>query len=219
MEDNEDTLKKLKQQHYQTYKHAIIDNINNNTSVLCDEDIMSLLKKPPLDSMDSIKMRFLTLAKKNHIVLNTESLTFLVDEYRSNLIKCVKKVKRLRIDNLVVLISSFEKNEAIIKILKKDFNVINKKIKAIIKEQYNNASNKFLNNINSVFLANISEDIKNKLTQDMTKFVNITYERQLMENIDIKILIKDMTLISLVKEQTERYLFTLENSRLFKDNI
>ena len=41
--------------------------------------------------------------------------------------------------------------------------------------------------------------------------------RQLFENIDIKILIKDTTLINIVKEQTERYLFTLNNSRIFSD--
>ena len=37
------------------------------------------------------------------------------------------------------------------------------------------------------------------------------------ENIDIKILVKDTTLINGVKEQSERYLFTLENSRLFNE--
>ena len=41
----------------------------------------------------------------------------------------------------------------------------------------------------------------------------------MIENVDIKILIKDTTLMNLVKEQTERYLFTISNSRLFKDNI
>ena len=56
-----------------------------------------------------------------------------------------------------------------------------------------------------------------KIVDDITKFVNGTYQRQLLENSDIKILVKDTTLINGVKEQSERYLFTLENSRLFNE--
>ena len=41
--------------------------------------------------------------------------------------------------------------------------------------------------------------------------------KQLLENIDIKILVKDTTLINSSKEQAERYLFTINNSRLFDD--
>ena len=39
----------------------------------------------------------------------------------------------------------------------------------------------------------------------------------MLENIDIKILVKDTTLINGAKEQAERYLFTLNNSRLLND--
>ena len=61
---DEKTLIKIKQQHIDNYKKAVIENIKNNTNVLIDEDILSLFRRPPLDSMDSIKMKLLTLAKK-----------------------------------------------------------------------------------------------------------------------------------------------------------
>ena len=61
---DEEMKLEFKKQHIETYKNAVRENILNNTNVLVDEDIMSLLKKPPLDSMDFIKSKFLDLAKK-----------------------------------------------------------------------------------------------------------------------------------------------------------
>ena len=55
---SEEELKKIKIQHIDNYKKAILENIKNNTNVLVDEDIKSLLKTPPLDSMDLIKAKF-----------------------------------------------------------------------------------------------------------------------------------------------------------------
>ncbi|MBQ8132037.1 MAG: hypothetical protein IJ193_06070 [Bacilli bacterium] len=217
----EDTLEKFKLQHFKTYKNAIIDSIKNNTNVLTDEDITSLLKKPPLDSMDVIKSRFLTLAKKNKIVLDTESLGSMLDEYRDQLLKCVKKIKKVRTDDLTSKINTYsdDDSDVVIKLLKKDFTAVNKKIKTIVKEQYSTATKKLEKQLDRVFQEDVTDEVKSKIITDVTKFINGTYERQLLENIDIKILIKDTTLINLVKEQTERYLFTLNNSRLFKDNI
>ena len=79
---DEEMKLEFKKQHIETYKNAVRENILNNTNVLVDEDIMSLLKKPPLDSMDFIKCKFLDLAKKNKIVLNTEELSKILDNYR-----------------------------------------------------------------------------------------------------------------------------------------
>ena len=59
-----DTLEEFKKQHLENYRQAIMEIIRNNTDVLVNEDIMSLLRKPPLDSMDLIKSKYLDLAKK-----------------------------------------------------------------------------------------------------------------------------------------------------------
>lgn len=216
-----DTIDKFKQQHFDNYKNAILDNIINNTNALTEEDIMSLMKKPPLDSMDLIKVKFLELAKKNKIILNTESLSDLLSEYRNNLQKCIKKVKKIRIDELSKKLD-FQENsneEQIVKVLKKDFIDLNKKIKKTLKDQMNISYNKLMSKIDTIFLDEIDIKIKEKVIKDISLYISNNFQKQLVENIDIKILIKDTTLINLIKEQTERYLFTLSNSRLFKDNI
>ena len=43
-----DTLDEFKKQHVENYKKAVIELIKNNTKVLFDDDINSIIKKPPL---------------------------------------------------------------------------------------------------------------------------------------------------------------------------
>ena len=125
---DEEMKLEFKKQHIETYKNAVRENILNNTNVLVDEDIMSLLKKPPLDSMDFIKSKFLDLAKKNKIVLNTEELSKILDNYRKYLLKCLADIKKLRVDTLTEIIGKvdFSKDSDFIKFKRGDFNNINK---------------------------------------------------------------------------------------------
>ena len=96
--------------------------------------------------------------------------------------------------------------------------IVNKKIKKVLKDDLKDCVEKdIIKNIKKLFSEVEDEDKLKKIVDDITKFVNGTYQRQLLENIDIKILVKDTTLINGVKEQSERYLFTLENSRLFNE--
>lgn len=215
----QDNIEQLKIQHFNTYKGAIIETIKNNTNVLTNDDLMSLLKKPPLDSMDSIKSKFLSLAKKNKIILNNESLNSILDSYRDNLVKCIPKIAKKRNEYLLAIVNKYEDSNSIIKILKKDFNTLNKDIRKLFKDNLDKSNNSLIDKFNSIFSNDINNDIKEKIIHDVTKYVRGSYEKQLLENVDIKILVKDTTLINLVKEQTERHLFTLENSHLFKDNI
>ena len=214
-----DSLKQLKRQHIDNYKNAIIDIITNNTNVLVDEDIMSLLRKPPLDSMDLIKSKFLDLAKKNSTILNTEELSNLLDNYRDKLMKEMASIKAIRIKELTKSIDSikYEDND-VFKLNKKDFVKVDKDIKKILKDQLNDSFDKYiLKNINKVFSNDIDSNVKNNIVSNMTKYVNGTYQRQLLENFDIKVLVKDTTLINNIKEHNERYLFTINNSRIFND--
>ncbi len=209
----------LLKQHEENYRKAVIENIKNNTDVLVDQDIVSLLKKPPLDSMDLIRTKFLDLAKKNKIVLNTEELSLLLDNYRKYLLDCCSDIKNIRI---LELSSKIEKEKItdkdIIKINKTDFNNINKKIKSLLKKKlldgYNNC---ILKDVDSIFMESVDDSLKTKIIDDITKYIKGSYQRQLLENCDIKIMVKDTTLINGTKEQGERYLFTLNNSRLLKD--
>ena len=216
--DNE--IKKIKKQHETSYKQAIKETIINNTNALVYEDIKSLLKTPPLDSMDVIRCKFLDLAKKNKIVLNTEELSSMIADYRNYLLKCCDDIKKMREKELIKKIDSFssEKSNDVIKINKKDFVGINKKIKSCVKEQLTKGYDLFiLNKKYRVFSNDVSDEIKSKISEDISKYINKNYQKQLLENVDIKILVKDTTLINSSKEQADRYLFTLQNSRLLND--
>lgn len=219
---SEEELKKIKIQHIDNYKKAILENIKNNTNVLVDEDIKSLLKTPPLDSMDLIKAKFLDLAKKNKIILNTDELKKILDNYRKYIMKCCNEIKTIRVSELSSKVESteFVKNSDIIKINEKDFSNINKQIKKIIKNQLATGLDKYiLEKINCIFMDDADNVKKAKIANDISKWIKSTYKNQLLENVDIKILVKDTTLMNSAKEQAERYLFTLNNSRLLNDNL
>ena len=214
------TKEELRQHHINSYRETVIEIIKNNTNSLVDTDIMSLIKKPPLDSMDLIQVKFLSLAKKNKIVLNTEELSKLIDNYRNSVLKCSDKLKKERINELSTKVNSikFGKENDIIKINKKDFTTINKNIKKIFKEQVIESYEKeILSKMNVIFDKKVEESIVNKVTKEATDYLKKNYQRQLLENVDIKILVKDTTLINNVKEQTERYIFALNNSRLLNE--
>lgn len=215
-----ETIEELKKNHIRNYKNALFENVKNNTNVLVDEDIMSLLKKPPLDSMDIIKSKFLDLAKKNKIILNTENLNNIMDKYREDLVKICCELKKVRINSLDIKIEefNFEKDNDVFKLVKKDFVSINKNIKKLVKEHVNKYLEKdILKKVESLFLDNVDLDVRNKIILEFTKFVNGSYQKQLLESIDFKVLVKDTILMNGIKEQNERYLFTLNNSRIFSD--
>lgn len=217
----DDTLEKLKQQHFENYRKAIIETVKNNTNVLVDEDIMSLLKKPPLDSMDLIKSKCLDLSKKNKLVLKVDKLDEILKNYRSVLSEMCDYIKNNRINYLENIINniSFEKDNTIIKINKKDFNDINKKLKKYLKENIQICVEKeIVNKINIIFDKEVDEIKYNKFYTEIIKYVNSNYQKQLLENIDFKILVKDTILSNSIKEQGERHLFTLNNSRIFKSD-
>lgn len=216
-----DTLEEFKKQHLENYKKAIIEIIRNNTDVLVNEDIMSLFRKPPLDSMDSIKSKYLDLAKKNKVVLNTVKLDSMLEDYRDDVSRCCDKVKEIRVNSLEDIVRNveFTKNTDIIKFNKKDFTEINKSLKMAIKAHLKESvEKKIIQNVGSVFTGEIDEVVRKKICDEIVKFVKGSYQRQLLENIDFKILVKDTTLANGAKEQGERHIFTLANSRIFKQD-
>lgn len=209
---NED-IEKLKDEHFNTYKNAVIANIENNSTILVKEDLYSLINKPPLDSMDLLKNKIIDLAKKNKIVIDNNDLDKILDNYRKKVIKEFDNFIKTRTTFYTDLVSSIkrENDSTTIKILKKDLNNYNKKMKKDIKKIIED-------NTNSLILKksiNIFKVDDSNINSDLNKFINKTYIKQFLENVDIKILVKDATLINAIKEQTERYQFTLSNSHLF----
>lgn len=207
----------FKKTHLDNYRRALVDTLVNNTNALFDEDIASLLKKPPLDSMDVIKSRFLDLAKKNKVILNAEKLDTILDNYRSKCLEFCKTLKDVRINTLSKIINDFKlsNDNDTIKLMKKDFTSVNKTIKSEIKDFIKNSLNTEIFEKVDLLFDDVDLNIKKRIITDSTKYINNNYLKQLLENIDFKILVKDTILTNSIKEQGERYLFTLENSRLF----
>lgn len=214
-------LNGFRKQHETSYRNAILDTIKNNTEVLVNQDIVSLFQKPPLDSMDLLRTKFLSLAKKNKIVLNTDELGCLLDHYRSYLLDCCDEIKSIRMEPLVLMIKQekLDKDTDIIKINKKDFANINKKLKKRIKNQMTHGSQVcILDQIDTIFMDHVDPTVKKNMIEDFTKYINGPYQRQMLENVDIKIMVKDTTLMNSTKEQGDRYLFALNHSRLLNEN-
>lgn len=215
-----DTLENFKKQHLSNYKNAVIDLVKNNTDALIDNDIISLIKSPPLDSMDVIKSKLLSLAKKEKVILDSSKMNFILNNFRDLVITDFQGLKKIRNDYLVKKIEEFEpvRETEIIKIMKKDLDSINKEIKKTVKMSLNNnINNKLLIEIADIYDDQIDEKVKESIMKLFSKYMKTTYIKQLNENISIKILVKDRTLLSLVAEQGERYLFTKANSHIFDE--
>ena len=88
----------------------------------------------------------------------------------------------------------------------------------LLKEQLENVyTNLIYKYIDTILPEVIDSSLKEKYIDDFTKYYKGNYRKSMIENVEIKIVVKDTTLINGVKEQGERYLFTLENSRIFQD--
>ena len=127
-------LEEFKQQHLKTYKKAVEEIIKNNTKGLVEEDIFSLVKKPPLDSMDSIKSKLLSLAKSAKIILDAEALNILVEDFRTSLKDRVIGLKDIREKLLIKKIQEFEP-ERETEIIEKSICYFNQRVKTVLFDQ------------------------------------------------------------------------------------
>ncbi len=215
-------LEQIKQQHLNTYKNATKEIVINNTKALVENDIISLIKKPPLDSMDIIKTKLISLAKKEKIILSTEKLDTLIKNYRDFLEDKLLSLRKIREDYLIKKIDEFvpERETEIIKIQKKELDSINKTLKQDLKKILDLSQTEILfNNLDTIYEDGIDEEIKSRINKAFTKFMKSTYQKQLNESIAIKTMVKDRTLLSGILEQGERYLFTKSNSHLFDEEM
>ncbi len=212
-------VEELERQHLETYKLAILELIRNNTNTLITEDIVSLLKKPPLDSMDLVRNKLVHFSKNCGVILDTEGLNSLLDDYRSKLVDSFSDLLIDRREYFSKIVSDFipKKQTDIIKIPKKEFALVNRKIKKEAKEKIKSSNQILLSGLPHIFRDDADEDIKIKIIEMMSKYLTNNYNKDLMENIELKIIIKDTTLVNSILEQGERYLFTKNNSHLFDE--
>ena len=212
-------LEELHKQHYNNYVEAVKETVKSNTKSLLENDINPLFKTPPLDSMDQIKNKFLVTAKKERLIIETTELTKILDNYRKNIEKNLEKIVDVRNNSIIDSFKSYIKDEKNIKLTKTDINNIDKKIKKIIKEELDCCVNNYiLKNISKVFKEDKNSSFY-KSEKEIEKYFNIKgiYQKQILESIDFKLLVKSTILINGIKEQTERYNFTLNNSRILNN--
>lgn len=212
-------LQELQKQHYNNYVEAVKETVRANTLSLLENDINPLFKTPPLDSMDQIKNKFLMTAKKEKIIIETEQLNKILEDFRKNIVKNLEKIINVRDKAIIDGFDNYISEGKNIKLTKTELNNISKKVKKIIKEELDLCVNNYvLKKADNTFKETNKEYVV-KVKQELEKFFNNKgiYQKQLLESIDFKLLVKDTILINGIKEQTERYLFTLNNSRIFNE--
>ena len=91
----------LLEQHLSIYLNSIEELIKNNSYSLVEDDLLPLFKKPPLETMDTIKQKMLSLGKHYHVIINTEQLDRALEEYRNSMQKKIKSLKKYREDYLI----------------------------------------------------------------------------------------------------------------------
>lgn len=215
----EKMIEKFEKQHLETYKKAVLEIIRNNTHSLVEEDIFSLIKKPPLDSMDLIKSKLLELAKKQNIVLDTSGLNRLLENFRNSLkkrLECLNEIREKMFFSKIEKFKPKREMETII-ITTKDFTIVNKDLKKQVKIQIKNTIEELVSYFSNIYTLNTPVNKKEKVQEQFLKYMKGPYQKQLLENITMKMLIKDRTLSNGISEQGERYMFTKMNSHIFDD--
>ena len=204
----------LLKQHKEIYLNAIKEIIKNNTEMLVNDDLYPLFSAPPLEIMDTLKQKFLTLAKNYNLILENNKVEERLQIYRKQMLQEIDIIGKFRCQELESKLNKLESNDdSTFKLLKKDLNELDKKIRKKCKEKMIDTGKEvIINEISNLFT---NDEIPEKISTEIIKFITVLYPKQVLEMIDMKILVKDTILINSVKEQTERFIFTTENSHLF----
>ena len=170
--------------------------------------------------MDAIKQKLLSLAKKENLVLNDEKLKKLLSNYRMVLLEKIAELKDVRNKPLIDRIVEFipERETETIDLEVEDLKVIDKKIKSRVKKSILECNDDILvEGLDTIYKDSEDREKTEKISELFLKYMKTTYQKQLLDSIDIKQMVKDRTLINGINEQKERYLFTKTNSHIFKE--
>ena len=204
----------LLNQHLKIYLNSLEELINNNTYSLINDDLLPLFTKPPLEALDIIKQKLLSLGKDYKLILNTQEVDNYIERYRFSMQKKVKTLEDLRKKYLKQHVESLSQKskDGTLKLLRKNLLILDKNLKKEIKIELIENMNFLIENISNFYQ---TDKIPDRLLKYITKYLKTTYPKDLMETIDMKIIVKNTTLINGINEQTERLIFTQKNSHLF----
>lgn len=205
----EDILK----QHKQILMAAGLELATNNTNSLIEDDIINGVIEVPLEAMDTVKQRVLNIAKHNNLILNSDKFNEVLISYKEELKKKFRNIFKKRIKLIEDNYSKFDDDKPmdLVKNLKKELVKFNKEAKKEEKQVLTSlVKEKIISNLDLIV-----KDDNTTFKKDATKFLQTTYVKQILETVDMKILVKDTILLNSLKEQIERFVFTMENSHLF----
>ena len=205
----EDILK----QHKQILMTAGLELATNNTNSLIEDDIINGVIEVPLEAMDTVKQRVLNIAKHNNLILNSDKFNEVLISYKEELKKEFRNTFKKRIKLIEDNYSKFDDDKPmdLVKNLKKELVKFNKEAKKEEKQVITSlVKEKIISNLDLIV-----KDDNTTFKKDATKFLQTTYVKQILETVDMKILVKDTILLNSLKEQIERFVFTMENSHLF----
>lgn len=205
----EDILK----QHKQILMTAGLELATNNTNSLIEDDIINGVIEVPLEAMDTVKQRVLNIAKHNNLILNSDKFNEVLIGYKDELKKQFRNIFKKRIKLIEDNYSKFDDDKPmdLVKNLKKELVKFNKEAKKEEKQILTSlVKEKIISNLDLIV-----KDDNTTFKKDATKFLQTTYVKQILETVDMKILVKDTILLNSLKEQIERFVFTMENSHLF----
>lgn len=205
----EDILK----QHKQILMTAGLELATNNTNSLIEDDIINGVIEVPLEAMDTVKQRVLNIAKHNNLILNSDKFNEVLISYKEELKKKFRNLFKKRIKLIEDNYSKFDDDKPmdLVKNLKKELVKFNKEAKKEEKQVLTSlVKEKIISNLDLIV-----KDDNTTFKKDATKFLQTTYVKQILETVDMKILVKDTILLNSLKEQIERFVFTMENSHLF----
>ena len=212
-------IQELQKQHYNSYVEVVKEIVRTNTNSLLENDIYPLFKEPPLDSMNQIKTKFLLTAKKEKLIVESEELNKMIEVFRKNIQYELKKIVEIRNQEIIDSFSIYINKNKDIKITKTELNNINKKIKKLFKYELNKCVDQYIIEKISRVFGSIKVEEFSSAKKELLKYFDDKgiYQKQILNNIDFKLLVKDTILINGIKEQTERYNFTLNNSRILNN--
>ena len=205
----EDILK----QHKQILMTAGLELATNNTNSLIEDDIINGVIEVPLEAMDTVKQRILNIAKHNNLILNSDKFNEVLISYKDDLKKEFRNIFKKRIKLIEDNYSKFDDDKPmdLVKNLNKDLVKFNKEAKKEEKQVLTSlVKEKLVSNLDLIV-----KDDNTTFKKDAIKFLQTTYVKQILETVDMKILVKDTILLNSLKEQIERFVFTMENSHLF----
>ena len=205
----EDILK----QHKQILMTAGLELATNNTNSLIEDDIINGVIEVPLEAMDTVKQRVLNIAKHNNLILNSDKFNEVLTCYKEELKKEFRNIFKKRIKLIEDNYSKYDDDKPmdLVKNLKKELVKFNKEAKKEEKQVLTSlVKEKIISNLDLIV-----KDDNTTFKKDATKFLQTTYVKQILETVDMKILVKDTILLNSLKEQIERFVFTMENSHLF----